>query len=124
MVPAREQDGPDRYVEEFATFPRASVVAGVPGRRAVLLPGRGVGVLYCAHLLHGVSVCGEVSALSASEGGADRRFATSGVDLDADTTGHLDDLLRLGSADLFPGSSAATGRYGSVCSGQAVDVEV
>src|SRR5450432_2234230 len=124
MIPAREQDGPDRYVEEFATFSRASVVAGVPGGRAVLLPDRGVGVLYRAHFRAGVPVRGEVSQVRASQAATHRGLATAGVDLDAHPAGNLDDLLCLGSADLLPGSATAARRDGNLCRGQAVDVEV
>src|ERR1019366_1055902 len=124
MIPEREQDGPDRYVEELATVSRASLVDGEPGGWTLLPAGRRVGVLYAAHFYAGIRVRGEVPAHGASTGGADRRLAAAGVDVDADPARHFDDFLRVGSVDLLPGSASAEGSDGSVCRGQAVDVEV
>ena len=46
----REQDGPDRYVEELPTLSSARLGAGMAGGRTLFLAGRGVGVLHAADL--------------------------------------------------------------------------
>src|SRR5271166_4282648 len=107
MIPVREQDGPERYVEELATVSRASVVDGGTGGWTLLPPGGGVGILYAAHFCDDFRVRREVPEIGASESGAYRGFAAAGADMDTDPAGDHDDLLRLGSADLFPAGTAS-----------------
>src|SRR6516162_3415436 len=115
MIPARGQDGPERYVEELATVSRASVIDGGTGGWTLLLPGSGIGILYAAHFPDGIHLRGEVPPGGASEPGAYRGLIAAGADMDAHPIGHLHDLFCMGSADLLPGSTTAAWLYGCVC---------
>jgi hypothetical protein len=58
MIPARELDGPERYVEELATVSGASVVDGGTGGWTLLLPDSGLGILYAGHFRDDIHFCG------------------------------------------------------------------
>src|SRR5450759_91974 len=124
MAVRTEQDGPDRYVEELPTFSGACLGTGLAGGRTLFSADRGIGFCYASYFCSDLRLRCQISPVLPSSCGADRRLAPAGTDVDADSSGNLHDLLRLGLADLLPGGPPPQGCDGGLRRSQTVDVEV